>query len=146
MNTFQLKQYMQKDTFIKEIYGGVLPRDKLPLCVKKPQIYIINTDPSDKPGTHWITIFLEEDYIEYFDSIGTPPETEFENFLILNAPQYKYNCKRIQNYGSDLCGQYCLLYSYFRCRGYSFEKILAMFSENLLLNDVKVDYFYHITS
>ncbi len=56
-----------------------------------------------------------------------------------------FNSKRLQNYNSNVCGQYCLMYSYYRCRGYKFEEIISMFSDNLILNDVKVNRFYGVT-
>ena len=144
MNTVELQSYMLNDPYIRQYYGGVLGRDQLPTFIDKPKIYIVNTDPIDEPGTHWITTFIDE-VSEYIDSLGEEPEQDFKNFLIIHGPQFKYNNEIIQSFTSDLCGHYCLMYSYFRCRGYKFEDIISMFSTNLMLNDVRVNYFYEAT-
>ena len=145
MNTQQIQSYMVNDPYIRQYYGGVLGRNQIPyLVMDYPKIYIVNTDPTDQPGAHWITLYVDE-VAEYFDSLGTIPEQDFKNFLVLNGSKYMYNSKIIQNYNSDLCGQYCLMYSYFRCRGCKFENIIKMYSDNLKLNDVKVKYFYETT-
>jgi len=145
MNTNQLIDYMLKDQYIRRYFGGVCPRDRLPLYVRdQPKIFIVNTDPLEKPGEHWIAVWM--DVIgEHFDSIGKKPEKDFEHFLILNSVNYKYNDRKVQSSYSKTCGQFCLFYCYHRCRGYCFEEILAMFSDNLLDNEIKVVRFYERT-
>ena len=64
---------------------------------------------------------------------------EFERFLILHGPKYKYNSKQLQANSSSVCGQHCLMYSYFKCCGYSFQNYLNLF------DDVKASYFYEST-
>ena len=121
MNTQQLRQYMLMDPYIRQYYGGVIPRDRLPLVVKKPTIYIINTDPSSLPGKHWVTLFMDT-VCEHFDSSGLPPRKDFENLLIAHGPNYMFNNKRLQDFNTNTCGLYCLMFAYFRCRGYSLTK------------------------
>lgn len=144
MNTKQLEQYMLSDPYIKQYYGGVLAVDQLPIIVNKPEIYIVNTDPISKPGTHWVTLFVDT-ICEHFDSAGLPPREDFMTFLTLNGPSYIYNSNRVQHFKTNSCGLYCLFYSYFRCRGYSFKKILEMFKDNLILNEMIVKIFYELT-
>ena len=57
MNTEELETFMLNDPCIASVYGGVVPKDGLPVHVKKPQIFIVNLDTSDKIGTHWVVIF-----------------------------------------------------------------------------------------
>ena len=55
----------------------VCAKDELPH--RKPKdvrAYVINTDESHLPGTHWIAVYFPEDKnngVEYFDSYGLPP-------------------------------------------------------------------------
>ena len=37
---------------------GVYPTDKLPIVNKYPSGLIANTDPHDKPGTHWVATYF----------------------------------------------------------------------------------------
>ena len=47
----------------------------------KPHLLVCNTDPSDKPGQHWVCIHVEDGHGEYFDSFGRRPTTLFERYL-----------------------------------------------------------------
>ena len=145
MNTQQLRQYMLLDPYIRQYFGGVISSDKLPLTVHKPRIYIVNTDPSSLPGEHWVTLFIDS-VCEHFDSSGIRPRKDFENYLIAHGPNYMFNNQRVQDFKTDTCGLYCLMYAYFRCRGYSFSNILDMFKDNLAINEIIVKYFYSLSS
>ena len=136
---------MLSDPYMRPYFGGVLGRDQLPVFVHDtPKLYIVNTDLLAEPGTHWIVLYMDEDG-EIFNSLGIEPEEDFKNFLIVNSIQYKYNCKRLQNYNSNACGLYCLFYAYCKCRGYDFQEFLNLFTDDFALNDVKVKYFYDLT-
>ena len=148
MDTEQLEKYMKADKWITEIYGGVFPKDLLPHSPERPSLFIVNLDKSDQPGSHWVVVFVVDRKIsEYFDPLGKVPDTDFKNYLTQQSRSYRYSDKRCQNYASNICGQYCLFYCYFRARGYSMQHILNMFDENnLLYNDQLVYYFYEYTN
>lgn len=144
MNTLQLEFFMKKDNFINKVFGGVLAKDQLSFfTTKKPKAYIVNTDPSNKIGKHWIVIWLDE-CSTFFNSSGKSPDIDFSKFIIANSEQYRFNTKRLQASDSNLCGQYCLLFCYFKSRNFSFKEILDLFSDNYELNDKIVKYFYDI--
>ena len=147
MDTVELENYMKADAWISKSYSGVVPKDMLPEKPDKPSFYIVNQDTSEKAGSHWIVVFAVDKKIsKYFDPLGKMPDSYFQNYLSLQSLSYRYNSKRCQNYGSNICGQYCLFYCYFRSRGYSMEDILNMFEENdLMYNDQLVYYFYKYT-
>ncbi len=145
MNTTEIDDYMEKDPYIRRYYGGTLAKDQLPIYVTNgPKIYVLNLQNSNQPGNHWITMWMDK-IPEYFDSLGEGPIEEFQNYLIVHGPKFKFNFKRLQNYGSDVCAKYCIFYSYLKCRGYTFKDIMELFSNDLLLNDVKAEYFYDVT-
>lgn len=125
-------------------FGGVTSVDRLTMK-ERNKFYIVNTDPSYKPGKHWVCIFLSN-VPEFFDSLGQPPlyyDRRFERFVIIQGPTYMYNSKRIQSYGSDSCGHYCIYYVVKRAMGFSMRDIVNEFSStDLLSNDNKVQGFY----
>ena len=147
MDTTDLETYIKADERISKFYGGVLAKDMLPRIPKKPGFYIVNTDTSEKPGSHWIVVFVIDNEIsEYFDPLGKSPDGYFISYLTQQSGSYRYNVKRCQNYVSNICGQYCLFFCYFRARAYSMEDILKMFQENdLVYNDQLVYFFYNYT-
>ena len=139
---------MKTDRQIAKYYGGVLAKDLLPDTAVKPGFYIVNQDPSNKEGSHWIVMFVCNNQItEYFDPLGKAPLTYFRDYMRLQSQIYQYNMKRCQNYFSNLCGQYCLFYCYFRARSYAMQDILDMFDEkDLVYNDQVVYFFYQYTT
>lgn len=76
---------------------------------------IFNTDPHDKPGAHWICVFIDLDKNKYFffDSTGDKIPNELQSFYNKLKKNYK-KLKFISNegfehqYGETECGVYCL--------------------------------------
>ena len=62
MNTFQLAQALTKDPFTKGSFACVYAYDQLPSVKinKYPKSFVVNTDPMELPGTHWIAIYCNE--------------------------------------------------------------------------------------
>ena len=59
MNTAQIAHALEADPITKKTFCGVFPCDKLPQTIDKyPCGFVANTDPSSKPGTHWISIWI----------------------------------------------------------------------------------------
>ena len=125
--------------------GGVVAVDELPLIVKKPSIFIVNTDPRHLPGKHWIVVYVDQNVCEHFNSSGRQPNDEFSDYMTVQGPNYLYNTNRVQAIGSDTCVLYCLFYAYFRCRGFTFLEIVNMFSSNVYINETIVKTFYRLT-
>ena len=121
---------------------GVYPADMLPTkaAVAKPGFYVANTDPHFKAGEHWVAFYIPIDMtrnpMEYWDSYGLKPPEIFVPFL---NPTYLRNTKFIQHPLSSTCGQYCIYYILMRYNGHSMEKIVSIFSEDTLENDIMVN-------
>ena len=139
MNTSQLAHVLSSDPVVKKSFGGVYACDQLPsLSVNSyPKSFVVNTDPKSLPGTHWIAIYLEdEQHGEFFDSYGQHPDMYSEHFLnFMNRTVWKHNEKRLQSAFSSVCGQYCIYYLYYRCRGVPMPSIVNRFSFNKARND-----------
>ena len=62
MDTLQNLNVLKNDPFAKSVFTDVLPSDRLPNQIRKrPKGFILNVDPSNGPGTHWIAVYLTED-------------------------------------------------------------------------------------
>lgn len=137
MNTFEINKALKLLAYFK----GTYPRDKIPVTKERPAAFIVNTDASSSPGTHWVAIFLDTDMRgEYFDPFGLPPlVAEFNLYLAQNCPNgYTWSNQTIQNvsFNSTVCGQYCILFVKLRSLGYTFCDMMQLFScTNTLLND-----------
>lgn len=145
MKTEELEEYMRNDAYISSFQWGVVAQDEIPHEIHEPAVFIVNTDPSTKPGTHWLTLFFNFNCAEQFDSSGQKPILNIQHELVTHSQCYMYNNVRVQSYFSDTCGQFSLFFAYFRCRGYSFREIMNMFSRNLEMNENLVNFFYSLT-
>lgn len=141
MNEVELKEYLLGNRYTSKHFLGTMAYDELASTKLEKGFYIVNTGHSSTPGIHWVVILKLDDIIEFFDSLANLPgyySPEIENYLIKNGPEYKLSLKRIQG-ESDLCGNYCILYSYLRCRELNMQEILDLFTDDLVRNDILVN-------
>ena len=146
MNTQQLKCALQQDPVTCIQFGDVCAVDQLPhKIIKRPSVFIVNTDPIKLPGTHWTCFYFPtEGPDEFFDSAGRHPcfyRTNFMKFLEKNTNAFIINNKAIQGLYHPTCGHFCLFYAFHRCRGMSLEYIVDQFSTNKITNDIDVIHF-----
>lgn len=135
MNTLQIQNYMKKICHSLEF--NVFAANRIPIHVTTPFYMISNLDPDTKPGSHWVAICVNADGNgEYFDTFGRKPNGYHLTFLRRNTNCYIYNNKPIQSVFSSVCGEYCLLFLYFKLRGMCSRDFVTMFSENSIKNDV----------
>ena len=91
MNTVALDHILRADVYVLDVFGGVYASDKLPVQVAKyPKAYVVNVDPSDRPGSHWVAFFSSSsEKAEFFYSHGQNPEiypTSFVELFFNNGP------------------------------------------------------------
>ena len=94
--------------------GG--PRCSLMSVMQKLVVYFYSR-------SHWLSIFQSSPLkIEFFDSFGRHPK----DFGFSFPPHYQliYNTFALQSFDSNVCGQYCIYYLYFRSLGYSLQEII----------------------
>lgn len=146
MYTDELINLLLKNKNTRKIFCGVLALDQVPLHrVRRPCSFIINTDVSALPGHHWFAVFIPRyGPIEYFDSFGIQPRHKrIFDFIMINQRKFIYNKKRIQADLSENCGQFSLLYLYYRSRGYTMNQYLKFFmQDDYEYNDKIIDKLY----
>ena len=137
MNELEITKYLINDPFTSIDFRGVLSFDELCCCSEETGLFVVNLDVSTGSGTHWVCLNLEHQKSEYFDSLGNF-SSKLEDFLLKRNCDYVYNPKKIQADTSDVCGDYCILFSFFRSRGITFSEFLRFFTDDLNLNDIMV--------
>lgn len=137
MNTSRIKKVLLN--VLGDNFAGVFPSDKLPkvdLDLKRKKMALVaNTDPTDKPGAHWIAFVWQGPVVEYFDSYGLQPTLPAFLKFLTKFDFYKHSNKQIQGPFSSVCGHYCIYYIIQRWKGFSMNDILNKFSSNLEEND-----------
>src|SRR5699024_3671114 len=66
-------------------FSGVIAADEIPKLIphaKKYMSWVMNKDPSNKPGSHWVAVLIDgrpkgEGVIEYYDSLAEKPDKRF---------------------------------------------------------------------
>lgn len=120
---------------------GVFAWDNIPTKIHVPSSCVFNTDPSNKPGKHWIAVIVLSNRIEYFDATGRSPIIT-DIFRKMDKPVL-YNNHRIQSPHSIACGYFCCDFVLRRSRGETFCEILSSFSRNTLFNDFLLMLWHH---
>ena len=64
LTNFEIQNYYHNLTR----FNGVYSRDNLPKI--KGRAYVINLDEYSDIGTHWIALYVLNDDVTYFDSLG----------------------------------------------------------------------------
>ena len=122
---------------------GVYSRDTVPLKLV-PGAYIINTAPSEHPGTHWTAAWMSEEmtsshdiinqHVDYFDSLadGSPPS---RMRIYFNADTVLYNQRTLQSPDTDSCGMFALYFVFWECQGVRLDEIVNHFSDDKKRNE-----------
>ena len=120
MYGIQLKQHLLKDWRVRRHFRGVFPCDLLPNYVEQgiPHAFIINLDAHNKPGSHWVALYITNNgNAVYFDSFGAPPFKPIHSFILRNSHTLVFNSMVIQSFTTQTCGLYCIYFIKRMCRG-----------------------------
>lgn len=136
----------------RELNVGVFASDELPMKKMNetvPLAYVINTDPSNKPGTHWQAIWRPEQSKNrlfscyFFDSFGRPPTgDQIRGFIKMNSDETVWCNQQLQSSVSISCGEWCCVYLSCVCSGFCPLKFCKQFSSDFEDNDTKIMRMY----
>jgi hypothetical protein len=90
---------------------------------------VFNLDEHHQKGSHWVSLVIDNNIhsIEYFDSVGDPPNENIKRFISLIRPYLSGYTVRINTvkhqYKNSECGIYSVFYIIQRLLGYSFQKL-----------------------
>ena len=125
LTNFERQKYYHNQPRFKGVYS----RDNLPKIKDGP--YVINLDEDSNIGTHWIALYILNNDVTYFDSIGVkhiPKEIK----AFIGNKNIKTNIFRIQAYDSIMCGCFCIEFIDFMLAGKTLADFTNLFSANNL--------------
>lgn len=130
MYSTQIADILLSDKWTEPIFQGVYAANTLPRHVQLPALLVVNTDTSEREGTHWVAMYISAfGRGEFFDSFGFPPIIpQHRHFMDNNCSSWTYNTVQLQGIDSSVCGEYCVLFLTHRARGLSMEEFLWFFS------------------
>ena len=107
LSTTDIIQHLQQHPS----FGGCFPLDKIPPITHYPCSIVVNTEKAGEKGEHWVALFMERGLCCYFDSLGFPIlEKELCQYLQRTYTSVIYNKTTIQDWSSELCGYFCILF------------------------------------
>jgi hypothetical protein len=128
---------------------------------KKKIGIIYNLDPSDRPGSHWVGIFIDITPlyrsgqpidINFYNSLGDKPSDDIDAWILAIAQNIgriiptkkiivKINKSHHQPAGNQDCGFYAIHFVVSMLEGIPFEKFVAQDLSPAMLASVKRKYF-----
>ena len=146
LNDLQLEYLARGNPYLEKHFVGVFPCDKLPDKPDKsePRAYIVNTDPEEMPGRHWIALWTENNKCEVMDSYALPLDTyrttgPLQAWLDKHWKYVVHNGRTLQSLFSQSCGDYALLYLIAKARNHSMQQFVQSFDKHdYVANDHKV--------
>ena len=141
MNTHVIQKLLSDTSCFKGVYAcNQLPKTPF----KSPFAIVINTDPIELPGEHWVALLSEKQHtIEYFDPYGHIPINPEVYTFMLNF-RHKEICDfRFQSYSpsSEVCGFFVMFYIKCRCMGMTIQEFKNNFTECEIINDLLVQIY-----
>ena len=127
----EIEKIMKK--YVDKGFKGVYSINEIPkIPVSDVMGFIMNLDPSYKPGSHWVAVYIDTKHdksLEYYDSYADEPPKQFMkniNVLIkkLNPSVYlKFKVNRIvhQRANSSNCGWFAMKFLLDRFMGIPFK-------------------------
>ena len=143
MNNFLIQKYYKNESR----FNGVYSRDKI-----KDGAYIINLAEYSDIGTHWFTLYIQNNnnIVIYFDSFGLEHISK-EIKAFIDRPPYPTshnkniitNIFRIQVYDSIMCRYFCIGFIDFMLAGKTLTEYTNLFSPNNFKknDDIILNYF-----
>ena len=111
LNNVQLDYLARDDPQLKPVFYGTVACDRLPKTPHKktPQGYIVNTDPHDQPGQHWLAVWTDQNGVKCWTVMRCPLEryeqaTPLRDWLVRHWKYLVTNGKSLQAIHSKSCG------------------------------------------
>ena len=132
LSNVQLDHLAYNHPDLGKFYDGTRACDRLPSTNHHEGIYIVNTDPHDKPGTHWIAIWADGEHCEMMDSFALslkmyPDSEPLQQWIERHYNRCTMNSQSLQALSINSCGDYALFYLIDKSRGYSMQDFISRF-------------------
>ena len=126
LTTFEIQKHYQ----IQPRFNGVYSRNNFKKI--KDGAYVVNLDEYSDNGTHWITLYIQNNDVTYFD-VFRVEHIPKEIIAFIGNKNIKTNIFRIQAYDSIMCGYFCIRFIDFML----VEKTLTEFTNHFSPNNFK---------
>ena len=123
LTTFEIQKHYQ----IQPRFNGVYSRNNLKKI--KDGAYVVNLDEYSDNGTHWITLYIQNNDVTYFD-VFRVEHIPKEIIAFIGNRNIKTNIYRIQAYDSIMSEYFCIALIDFMLAGKTLTEFTNHFSPN----------------
>ena len=136
MNGNDIFRCMENDRYISKTHFGVCAADEELDC-RLPGLYVVNTDNSGSPGTHWLLVYVTAECNGHvFDSLGFIGMYRHRIIDSIHGQVFNTIEVPLQSAYSQLCGGYALYFARELAMGCHPKETVAIFSvRNVTRND-----------
>ena len=113
--------------YLKIPINDVLSRNETVQHNHKQAVFIFNLEPSYMSSSHWVSTYVKNGVIHYFDSFGMPPFQEIVNHARNKNLTLVYQNDQIQN-SMTTCGSFRLYFLNEMNKGNSYYDLLKVFN------------------
>ena len=139
MSNFDLLDWCK---YLKIPIENVLSRDQTVPHQHKLALFIYNLEPHYMSGSHWVTTYVRNGTINYFDSSGMPPFQELVNHAKEKNLTLLHQNKQIQNLYTTTCGYFCLYFLNEMHKGVDYFDLLQVFSFDTKENEEFIENYF----
>ena len=139
MSNFDLLDWCK---YLKIPIKNVLSRDQTVPHNHKLALFIYNLEPHYMSGSHWVTTYVRDGTINYFDSFGMPPFQELVNHAKEKNLNLLHQNQQIQNLYTTTCGYFCLYFLNEMHKGVDYFDLLQVFSFDTKENEKFIENYF----
>ena len=125
MNTAQILTLLIDDEYASALTPRVLARDQFAPRSRADGVFVVNTDPSDLPGQHWLAISIRGDEVSFFDTYGRALSSFPDLGRVIDARTIVSNSVCVQGLDTNVCGDYCVYVCCLLARGWSLPDVVV---------------------
>ena len=139
MSNFDLLKWCK---YLEIPINNVLSRDVIVPHNHKLAIFIYNLEPHYMSGSHWVTTYVRDGVINYFDSFGVPPFQEIVNHAKKKNLTLLHQNQEIQHLNTTTCGFFCLYFLNEMHKGNDYFDLLQVFDFDTNKNEKFIEKYF----
>lgn len=116
----------------------VLSRDQTVPHNHRQALCIYNLEPSCMSGSHWVSTYVKDGVINYFNSLGMPPFQEIVDHARSKNLTLLHQSNQVQNVNTTTCGYFCFYFLNEMSKGTTYYDLLDVFN---IHDTMKNEYF-----
>ena len=126
-------------------YKRLLPRDQTVPHNHRQALFIYNLELSYMHGSHWVSTYVKDGVINYFDSFGMPPFQEIVDHARRKNLTLLHQNNQIQNIMTTTCGYFCLYFLNEMSKGTTYYDLLRVFDiHDTIKNERFIENYFKI--